>query len=170
MPATAAHRRPAATVRATPADRRAQLAQIHIARKDLCMTEDDYRALINARFPAHTSAATLNHQQRAELLHHFQRLGWQGRVAGSQANPAGQKWGPALRKLWSLWMELADAGLVQHRTAAALSAWCERQTAGADGRGGVARLEWLNVAQRKHCIEAAKQWLERAQPAHQVQP
>lgn len=170
MPATATQPR-RATRTATAADRQAQLAQIHIARKELAMTEDEYRDLISAKWPGQRSAAGLDHQQRAELLHHFQRLGWKGRVGGSRANPAtGTKastatkpWGPELRKLWSLWMQLADAGLVEHRTAAALSAWCERQTAGADGRGGVNRIEWLKPAQRKACIEAAKRWLDRGE-------
>ena len=155
---------------AQPAHRNSQLAQIHIARQELAktigLTEDAYRDLLAAKFAGLRSAAQLDAPQRAELLHHFQRLGWQGRVGGSLANPAPKPrtpWSASVRKLFSLWQQLADAGLVKQRNAAALSAWCARQTAGADGKGGVARVEWLNPAQLKTVTEQAKQWLARGE-------
>lgn len=151
---------------ATPAHRNNQLAQIHIARAQLGMSEDEYRDLMSVKFNGIRSAAALSAQQRQELLHHFQLCGWQGSVPGSRANGAATKkvpWSPAVKKLFSVWQQLADARLVNDRSGKALSAWCARQTAGADGQGGVQRVEWLNPAQLHAVTENAKLWLKRAQ-------
>lgn len=162
---------------ASPAHRNNQLAQIHIARAALGMTEDEYRDLLSTKFNGLRSAAHISAQQRQELLHHFQRLGWVGTVGGSRANPAGPAkpktpWSPGVKKLFSLWQQLADKNLVGNRTAKALSTWCERQTAGADGRGGVARVEWLKPAQLHAVTEQAKRWLARGEqpPAGHTPP
>lgn len=161
---------------ASVSHRNNQLAQIHMARADLMRagvirSEDEYRDLLAAKFCGRRSAAELNDAERLQLLDHFQRLGWKGRVGGSRANgtTAQRKvpWSAGVRKLWSLWQQLADAGLVTDRTAIALSSWCQRQTAGLGGRGGVERVEWLNKAQLHSCTEAAKLWLARG---HQVSP
>ena len=58
------------------------------------------------------------------------------------------------KKLWSLWMQAADKGLVQHRTMSALNAWIQRQT-------GVERIEWLQGAQADLAIESLKKWIAR---------
>ena len=54
--------------------------------------------------------------------------------------------------MWSLWMQLADCGLVHDRTMQALVAFAKRQT-------GVDRLEWLNKPQGAAVIDSMKQWL-----------
>jgi hypothetical protein len=168
---------PATTTRrsaATASHRGDQLAQIHIARKALIAagvfrSVDEYRDLLAGLFNGRNSSADLNDAERLQLLHHFQRLGWKGTVGGSRANPAtGRKpapWSPKLKKLWSLWQQLADKGLVTDRTSKGLSKWCFRQTAGPGGRGGVDRVEFLNPAQLQGCTEAAKLWLERGTEA-----
>ena len=56
--------------------------------------------------------------------------------------------------MWSLWMQLADAGQVDERSMAALGAFAKRQT-------GVDRLDWLNGRQEDLVIESLKQWLRR---------
>lgn len=159
-----------ATARTTASHRGDQLAQIHIARKALMeagvvQSVDEYRDLLSGLFNGRRSAADLNDAERLQLLHHFQRLGWKGTVGGSRANAAPAKkrapWSPKLKKLWSLWQQLADKGLVTDRTSKGLSKWCFRQTAGPGGRGGVDRVEFLNPAQLQGCTEAAKLWLER---------
>src|ERR1041384_6279588 len=98
--------------------RKDQLAQIHIARKALLgkggvRSIDEYRDLLAGLFNGRRSAADLNDAERMQLLHHFQRLGWDGRVGGSRANPAAPArkrvpWSPKVKLLYSLWQQLAD--------------------------------------------------------------
>ncbi len=52
-----------------------QLAKIHIAKKDLGLSDDDYRAVLWARCRVR-SASQLDHAGRQHLLDHFKALGW----------------------------------------------------------------------------------------------
>lgn len=66
---------------------------------------------------------------------------------------------PRQRLIWSLWQQLADAGLVRRRTMPALESWVRSQT-------GVDKIQWLTGAQEHAVIESLKLWLSRAgQPA-----
>ncbi len=55
---------------------RAELAKIHIAKRDLKLTDPLYRGFLNVLF-GETSAKDLTHEQIDELLEHFKSLGWQ---------------------------------------------------------------------------------------------
>ena len=83
-----------------PDRRRAELAQIHIARKDLRLDEDTYRELLRNRF-GKTSAGDLDDHERGRLLAHFRDCGWRpkapaGRSIGRQR---GKTRSPYLRKI-----------------------------------------------------------------------
>lgn len=55
--------------------RRAELAKIHIAKKDLGMTDDDYTAML-MEITGKTSAGDLNARQRQAALDHLASLGF----------------------------------------------------------------------------------------------
>jgi len=57
------------------ARRRARLAKIHIAAKELGISEEDYRALLADRFGV-SSAARLSTDEMERLLEHFSGRGW----------------------------------------------------------------------------------------------
>lgn len=141
--------------------RQADLAAIHIAKKTLRWSEDEYRDVMATVCSGIRSSALLDVTGRKRFLAHLQACvrANQGGTAtqGAKAAPHGRK--PLARrpaKMWSLWMQLADAGLVQARTMAALCAFGQRQTS-------VARLEWMNAAQQDLVIESLKRWLERGE-------
>jgi len=54
---------------------RAELAKIHIAKRDLKLTDQLYRGVLNVLF-GETSSRDLSHEQIDELLDHFKSLGW----------------------------------------------------------------------------------------------
>ncbi|MBT5027858.1 MAG: regulatory protein GemA [Nitrospinaceae bacterium] len=54
---------------------RADLAKIHIAKRDLKLTDNLYRGFLDVLF-CRTSAKDLTHAQIEELLEHFRSLGW----------------------------------------------------------------------------------------------
>jgi hypothetical protein len=60
--------------------------------------------------------------------------------------------------MWSLWQQLADAGVAESRKMPALVAFAHRQT-------GLDRLEWLQPAQEDLVIESLKAWLRRTKVA-----
>lgn len=147
----------------SPDGRRADLASIHLAKKALGWDDDLYRDVLFAVCRVR-SAADLDFTGRKRFLAHLRSCGWNGgadtqRRAGTPASaPARRPLTAPQRKLWSLWQQLADAGLVEDRKMPALVAWVKRTT-------GVDRLEWLTGRQEDLVIEAAKQWLQRVTPA-----
>ncbi len=62
----------------------AELAKVHIAKRDLKLTDPLYRGFLNVLF-GQSSAKDLTHEQVEELLEHFKSLGWQSGYTSSQA-------------------------------------------------------------------------------------
>mgnify|MGYP000420278335 CR=1 FL=1 len=141
--------------------RNADLAAIHIAKAQLGLTEDEYRDIMATVCAGIRSAAQLDFTGRKRFLAHLQAC-----IAQSSprpARPVRKPLTPVQRKVWALWMQLADAKLVEVRSMAAITAWVQRQT-------GVERLEWLNGHQEDLVIECLKQWLKRREePSHEQQ-
>ena len=61
----------------------AELAKVHIAKRDLKLTDPLYRGFLNVLF-GETSAKDLTHEQVEELLEHFKSLGWQSSFTSVQ--------------------------------------------------------------------------------------
>lgn len=126
----------ASAKKAKPVGRHAQLAKIHIAKKDLGLSDVEYRGLLQERYGV-DSASKLNMRQLLALADHFRTLGWSAngdapqtgksefiRIADDDPHASQKRYILALaRKLgWSL---------------RGLQTRIERQF-------GVARIEWLH--------------------------
>ncbi|WP_310460435.1 regulatory protein GemA [Sphaerotilus sp.] len=138
-----------------PNARTRDLARIHVLKKALAWDDDLYRDVM-AQVCGATSAATLDTAGRSKLLAHLQaRKDVQDGKPARAAKPARKPLSDTGKKLWSLWMQAADKGLVKQRTMQALNTWIKRQT-------GVERVEWLTEkAQADLAIESLKQWVNR---------
>jgi phage gp16-like protein len=137
---------------ATDPSRQRDLVAIHVAKKTLGWDDSHYRDVLFSVCAARSSA-DLDRAGRKRWLNHLQTC-----LDRTQPTPKRQPvrkplTGPQ-RKVWSLWMQLADKGLVTARTMAAINTWVARQT-------GVDRLEWLTAAQEALVVESLKQWLQR---------
>ncbi len=130
--------------------RRKALAKIHIAGKELGLSEVEYRDLINAVAPGRESAAELDEGQLQLLLNRFYRLGWRPRLARTEDRPLP----PMVWKARHLWLELHALGAVRHPGWPALARFCKRMT-------GVEDLRRLDVHQATVVIEALKDWVAR---------
>ncbi|OLN30426.1 Phage protein [Desulfovibrio sp. DV] len=60
-----------------PESRKSLLAKIHIAKKDLGLDDDTYRAILE-RLADQDSAAALTVPQLVEVVAYLRKLGWQG--------------------------------------------------------------------------------------------
>lgn len=129
-------------------DRRAMIAKLHVARKQLAMEEADYRALL-MRSCGLTSSAKATPGQLMALLAEMRHLGFR-----DAPRPISDK--PHVRKIWALWKDMAP--LLENSTDAGLRHFCFRQTRLSDP-------EWLDGAQATKVIEALKAWHERLQKA-----
>jgi phage gp16-like protein len=132
--------------------RKRDLAAIHVAKKSLGWDDSHYRDVLSA-VCAVRSSADLDSAGRKRWLSHLQTCLDRTQPAPKRQPVRKPLTGPQ-RKIWSLWMQLADKGLVTTRTLAAINSWVARQT-------GVHRLEWLTTAQEALVMESLKQWLQR---------
>lgn len=125
------------------------LAKIHIARKQLGLEEEDYRALLE-RTTGKNTARAMTEPERARVLAEFERLGFRAKPAARSQRPAHVK------NIYALWGELQTRRAVVRGPAGAraLRAFVVRQT-------GLAAPEFLTPAQAASVTEALKGWIER---------
>lgn len=132
-------------------------AAIHALKARLGMSDDDYRSLLLAL----TGKSSSRDMSQAEKARVRQRLEHLARLAGlppRSSQTLRLMDARALeRKVWALWRQLCQRGLVQSRHPAALQAWARRQT-------GCASLRSCTDAQLHTLIESLKGWLERPAP------
>ncbi len=136
------------------------LAKIHIAKKELGLSDDVYRDILRSRFgKTKDSAAKLTPGQAFSLLAHFRKLGWKpkttARLPGMEIPSDGQS-----KKIQALWITLAQAGKVRDGSDKALMAFCKRLTA-TGGRQGRDHLRFCDRQDKWKIIEALKDWAKR---------
>ena len=83
-----------------PKPRQADLAKIHIARKDLSMDEATYRAMLWTVARVNT-AKDLDHAGRQQVLQHLHGLGWRAKRKGHPGKVADNKQ-PLIKKIAAL--------------------------------------------------------------------
>lgn len=130
--------------------RRAMLAKIHIAKKDLQLSQDDYEAVL-LRVAGVASAAECNDRQLDEVLKDFERRGFSSKARSSGPKPADH---PVALKARAMWISLYHLGAIHNSSDTALEAFARRQLQ-------VERLQWANQAQGYKLIEALKAIAER---------
>lgn len=136
------------------ASRRSDLARIHIGRIALGWDEVFYRRKVAQVCNGKTSSAELDASERRALLAHMVTCGWAPAGKAGAVRTERKPLTKPQKLMWSLWQQLADAGLVANRKMLALNAFAQRQT-------GVDRIEWLNGKQEDLVIESLKRWLKR---------
>lgn len=132
--------------------RRKCLAKIHIAKKELHLSDEEYRDLIDGTVPGKDSAADLDDGQLQQLLDRLYALGWRPRLPRSTERPL-----PAtVWKARQLWLQLYERGEVHSSQWTALARFAKRMT-------GIGDLRRLTGKQAAIVIEALKRWLARAE-------
>lgn len=132
-------------------DRHAMLAKVHLARKELGLAEDDYRAILR-RVTRHDSAAGCGPSQLDELLREFRRLGWKG-----SHRPRSPK--PIIRMIHAVWRDIAPR--LADGSDAALRSFVQRQTRNSSRPDGVTAPEFLDVPAATKVLEGLKAWRAR---------
>lgn len=140
--------------------RKAELSQIHIAKKQLGWTEDEYRAVI-MRISKHAtdSAGELNHKQRAELLWYMKSCGFKvKKPARKKADiPVNQDRDQVKKIRWQ-WLDLSEFGAVRDSSERAMCAYIARLAKITNGKE---HPKFLTLEQASDAIEALKKWQRR---------
>lgn len=122
----------------------ATMRAIHVARRELGLEEDDYRALLERV----TGERSLRAMTPAQLFLVVDTL----RASGA---PARRLTGPYAGKLQALWISAWNLGLVRDRRDSAMLAFVRRQT-------GIEHTRFLRDAQdARKAVEALKSWIAR---------
>jgi phage gp16-like protein len=139
------------------AQRRSELGAIHIAKKQLALADESYRALVWRFSGAKSdSAAELSTVQRRELLDHFRGLGFE-RKPKRQPARAGSRplaHNPLASKIRALWLSLYHLGEVESPKEEAIAAYVTRMT-------GVEALQWIDLDKADQVIRSLRAWCAR---------
>ncbi|WP_181183793.1 gp16 family protein [Prosthecodimorpha hirschii] len=127
-----------------------QLAMVHIAKKQLGLVDENYRAIL-VRLTGKDSSRDCSAADLDRLLGEFKRLGWAPK-AKAKPNAASDR--PYVRKIYALWNEAGRCGAVENASRDALRAFTARQT-------GKAAPEFLTPAQANSVSEALKAMIAR---------
>ena len=145
--------------------RQADLQKIHIAKKHLGLSDDDYRAAVMSASKGKTdSAGELDMQGRTALLAHFKRAGFKPRKPTTKSRQPAKPDLPIgddrdqVKKIRSLWIELHEFGAVRDSSESALCAYTRRVTRKEHPK-------FLDLHQASDMIEQLKKWLDRTRTA-----
>lgn len=129
------------------------LAAIHVAKKQLGLDDDAYRAVL-ARVTGKSSAKEMSEAERRAVVAELRRLGF-GRSSGPPHKGGRRLDGKYAPKLQALWIAAWNLGLTRSRDDRALLAFVRRQT-------GIDHVRFLRHADdAAKVIEALKGWLAR---------
>lgn len=130
---------------ATEANTRAMRQKVAIARKQMGMAEEDYRAILARVCGGKTSSTQCGPSDLDALLREFRRLGWKG---GGRARSAKAQ----VRMIHAVFADLRPYLAVGDDST--LRAFCRRQV-------GVDAPEFLDSVQANKVLEGLKAWLRR---------
>lgn len=137
--------------------RRRDLAQIHLAIKQIGLCDADHRALLQ-QLHGVDSSAKLNARQRGQYLAHLKKLGFKPSPPKAKANTNIDRrldQSPEMRKARAIWLMLHAIGVVRDPSESALVAWGKRQY----------KVDALQWQQRPDLlIEGLKTWAMRHLP------
>lgn len=133
--------------------------KIHVAKNQLGQDDATYQAVL-MRITGETSSKGLNIRQLSAVLAEMERLGFKPAPAKKGKKPVKivktreQTDDDQHSKIWALWLEMAEEGIISEASDAGLAGFIKRQT-------GVEALQWLSPKQASAVIEALKGWKAR---------
>lgn len=138
-----------------------QIKLIHIAKRDLALSDEDYRAAVRLISGGRTdSSGHMTAPERERLLRHFrQNCGWKPKPPdrrryspASRNKPAGEK--TQADKIRAMWISLGKAGVVTSPTEDSLGRFCYRLTKKRSP-------DWLTHSDAVTVIQALESWAQR---------
>lgn len=141
--------------------RRALLAKVHIAKKQLGLPDDAYRTILVTKFPGKESAKRLTDSELTSLVAHFEQRGFSPAVRGKRKPGSSfrtESKRPMVRKIYVLWSILHEHG---GYTAKRPDGFVQRMTKTEARPDGIANTEWLDDEEAWTIIEALKKIIHR---------
>ena len=128
-------------------DRRLMIAKIHVAKKEMALSDEDYRAVL-LQATGRVSSADCSLGELRAMLDVMKSKGFRPKKAERVADH------PVANKARALWISLYHLGAIDNPSEQALEAFARRQLK-------VARLQWANQALCYKLVEALKAIAQR---------
>lgn len=135
-------------------------AIINIAKVQLGLHEDDYRALL-IRVTGNPSLRQMSDRQKIDVIEELKRKGFRIRTKGRQLPPSTK---PYIRLIHALWKSCHRAGAIENGSREALRAFCKRFVAHGDDKIAVDP-DLLTHDQATPIIKALREMETRAKGA-----
>lgn len=135
--------------------RHALIAKIHVAKKQLQLTDEEYRQFLYQE-TGKTSCKDMNLGQLQRVWEELKRRGY----VEPAPHRRREKAAPHVRMIYALWYELRDMGALSDGSKKALRTFVKRQTQGL-ASGGYQAPEFLPADEAQPVVEALKSWIAR---------
>lgn len=139
--------------------RQSELAQIHIAKKQLGLDDDTYRIMLhNLTGKDSTKKMTIN--ERYKVLAHLKEKGFKPKKNGKRYSPKSSHKKPGektiIDKIRAVWIDMGKMGYISDNSETALDKWVARMTAKENNGKGINSVAWLKNASAQKVLEALK--------------
>lgn len=153
---------------ATPDPRRALITKIHIARSQLGMDDDSYRANLAHYANGKTSCTQMTVTELEAVLSAFKKLGFKAKPKAPARQPE-KKYSPSTADgpkdersvIRAIWIFMHRAGFLRDGSETALNTYVSRQTAQLNGGTGIQSVQWLEGKDAVLVLESLKKWCRR---------
>ncbi|MBN3006353.1 regulatory protein GemA [Chromobacterium alkanivorans] len=143
----------------THVDNRQRLIRlIHVAKRDLALDDDSYRAILQ-RIGKQASSSKLTIPQLSQVLEYMKQAGFKVRSKAGGRPLAKDCQSKMIR---GIWLELAGMEVVRNASEEALATFVKRMAK-------VDTLQWLSTEQASLVIEHLKEWRQRVVKARRAQ-
>lgn len=149
-------------------NRKAALAQIHIAKKQLALDEEIYREMLE-NLTGKRSCSEMAIGELYKVIKHLENVGFKRNRGGQPASRRKQYYSPKsqgqiIDVMRAIWIEMHKEGIVRDGSELALTHWAKRASSQRNGGIGVDSLEWLerDTKLASRVLEDLKQWRKRA--------
>ena len=131
---------------------------IHVAKRDLALDDDSYRAILQ-RIGKQASSSKLTILQLSQVLEYMKQAGFKVRSKAGGRPLAKDCQSKMIR---GIWLELAGMEVVRNASEEALATFVKRMAK-------VDTLQWLSTEQASLVIEHLKEWRQRVIKARRAQ-
>ena len=146
-------------------NKRQQLIRlIHVAKRELKLTDDAYRAALSEAANGKESSAKMNIKELEAVLSLFKTTGFKVKLNGKRklSPPSGTKVKTAeVSVIRAVWITMFKHGFLRDGSETALNSYVKRMTVKLNDGGGVDNVQWLDELLAYKVLEALKNWHRR---------
>ena len=146
-------------------NKRQQLIRlIHVAKRELKLTDDAYRAALSEAANGKESSTKMNIKELEAVLALFKTTGFKVKLNNKRklSPPSGTKVKTAeVSVIRAVWITMFKHGFLRDGSETALNSYVKRMTVKLNDGGGVDNVQWLDEHLAYKVLEALKNWHRR---------